>query len=233
MGIDWSNAPEGATHWGPESEEWFGGWYKNVNEEWFYFSVSGWESTEISSGRSIQLIPRQPTPDWSIAPDWATHSLTTGPEWGGCDEDVGTVVFDTVDEDGQGDTYMVASHGWIVLEERPKDPVKRTDNNQIRDYQFSPHRYIDVGEGKSLSAHYDKYIYRVPVTQDDADKGYKDVKLDPYRVSVTCKVNDPALDQCLKKAMRGTDKGHSKREVLEEIISAAQRGIDMLDEDGK
>jgi hypothetical protein len=33
--IDWSKAPEGATHYGPENNAYGAGWYKDVTENTF------------------------------------------------------------------------------------------------------------------------------------------------------------------------------------------------------
>lgn len=243
MGIDQSLCVS-ATHKGEN-----GDLYKKTGGTWFKFIASDgvmtmdhWSICE-SLPDILSRTKGKPTPDWSTAPEWATHALTTGPEWEH-DYDKGVIQF-AMNKEGkywQGEdsfvSFIIGNEDWIILEKRPKDNVKvtvvnRTNNNQMRDYQFSAHNDNNVAEGKSPSAHYDKYIYRVHVTQDDADNGYKDVKLDPYRVGKVCGVGGGALEQCLKKSMRGTDKGHSERRVLEEIISAAQRGIAMLDEDGK
>jgi hypothetical protein len=156
--------------------------------------------------------------DWSEVPDWATHALTTGPEWSGSSDMVGEIEF-VICRDGHYYAYPlcfvlyeISNKGWIVLEERPKHDQPEQE--------------------QSYSDHYDKYLYKVKVNQDDADKGFVTVKLDPYRVAKVCNIGGGALEQTLKKSMRGTDKGHSERVVLEEIICAAKRGIDMLDEDG-
>ncbi|HBP0696563.1 TPA: hypothetical protein L5Q41_005942 [Pseudomonas aeruginosa] len=37
MSIDWSKAPEGATHWEPSGTEFGEGWMKKVGNEWFYW----------------------------------------------------------------------------------------------------------------------------------------------------------------------------------------------------
>lgn len=31
---DWSEAPKDATHWGPETKEFFASWYKQEGESW-------------------------------------------------------------------------------------------------------------------------------------------------------------------------------------------------------
>jgi len=85
----------------------------------------------------------------------------------------------------------------------------------------------------SVDSHYQKYVYRVKLSDQDVKNGFVDVKLDPYRVASVCGVGGGALEHCLKKAMRGTDKGHDLRYVYNEIIKAAMRGIEMIDEDLK
>lgn len=38
MSIDWSNAPEGATHWEPAGHEFSEGWMLKEGDDWFYWS---------------------------------------------------------------------------------------------------------------------------------------------------------------------------------------------------
>lgn len=90
-----------------------------------------------------------------------------------------------------------------------------------------------VAPAVSVDSHYQKYVYRVKLSDQDVKNGFVDVKLDPYRVASVCGVGGGALEHCLKKAMRGTDKGHDLRYVYNEIIKAAMRGIEMIDEDLK
>ena len=153
--------------------------------------------------------------DWSTAPEWATHALTTGPDWRWAESircsvrfsrQSGGVFYNGPTEDG---SFEISSESWIILEERPS--TEYTED--------------------SVSSHYDKYIYRVKVTQDDADKGFKDIKIDPYRVASVCGVDGGPLEHILKKSMRGVDKGHTLKDVYKEIIKCAQRGIDMIEED--
>ena len=90
-----------------------------------------------------------------------------------------------------------------------------------------------VSSDVTVDSHYQKYVYRVKLSDQDIENGFVDVKLDPYRVASVCGVGGGALEHCLKKAMRGTDKGHDLRYVYNEIIKAAMRGIEMIDEDLK
>lgn len=60
--IDWSKAPAGATHFGPESEEWIAAWYKLDKGEWFAMLTSDddqWDySPCVDDERVSQMIQR-------------------------------------------------------------------------------------------------------------------------------------------------------------------------------
>lgn len=63
--IDWSIAPEGATHYGPENEKWHASWYKLDGGEWFCMLLtddSKWDiSGYVDEERVSQMIQR-PSP---------------------------------------------------------------------------------------------------------------------------------------------------------------------------
>ena len=142
MGIDWSKAPEGATHWGPDTDKWIAGWYK-IDEGpcFFWMSGNGWVleyGGNKLDGRIAELIAR-PSPDWSAAPDWATHALTTGPEWIFDESLRGQVKFAFKGKDGefydsQGDYRARDNHfnimpsGWVILSERPKPTLEQIED---------------------------------------------------------------------------------------------------------
>lgn len=61
---------------------------------------------------------------------------------------------------------------------------------------------------------------------------YKGIKLDPFRICQIYEVYDFPLQTIIKKALRAGERGQkSKRQDLLDIISAAERAIEMLDED--
>jgi hypothetical protein len=61
---------------------------------------------------------------------------------------------------------------------------------------------------------------------------YKGVKLDPYRICKIYRIDDFALQTIVKKALCAGLRGHkSRRQDLLDIITAAKRAIEMLDED--
>jgi len=59
------------------------------------------------------------------------------------------------------------------------------------------------------------------------------IKLDPYRICDVLKIGGGAREQILKKAIRWTTKGDSERKVINEIMQACERRLEMLEEDGQ
>jgi hypothetical protein len=58
---DWDNAPEDATHWEPENDEYVESWMKKDGDAWFYFSpkFKTWTESDDIGGRRIKgMIPR-------------------------------------------------------------------------------------------------------------------------------------------------------------------------------
>jgi len=77
---------------------------------------------------------------------------------------------------------------------------------------------IDKSEIEKASAHY-QYLY-------------KGIKLDPARILMIYKQSDPLLGAIVKKALRAGQRGHKDfKQDLIDIISAATRRIEMLEED--
>jgi hypothetical protein len=81
-----------------------------------------------------------------------------------------------------------------------------------------------------LGKHYNN-VYERALTPDELENGRIKITDDPYLISLVCGVTDPALQHILKKAIRGEKKGHCLKFVLQEIIGAAQRRIDIIDGD--
>ncbi|HEP7907062.1 TPA: hypothetical protein ACRMT7_006019 [Pseudomonas aeruginosa] len=70
MSIDWSKAPEGATHWEPKGTEFGEGWMKKVGNEWSYWLEGSevwagvWADCFVSAEREATFEPRPQDP-WS------------------------------------------------------------------------------------------------------------------------------------------------------------------------
>lgn len=60
---------------------------------------------------------------------------------------------------------------------------------------------------------------------------YRGVKMDPYRIADIYQIPAGPRWQILKKTLRGTSKGQSEQEVINEIRSALDRWQEMVEED--
>lgn len=80
--------------------------------------------------------------------------------------------------------------------------------------------------------HYQNYYSRPLTEREIADK-LVTIKLDPYRIGDALELGGGAREQIVKKGIRWTTKGDSERKVINEIMQACERRLEMLDEDGK
>ncbi len=78
--------------------------------------------------------------------------------------------------------------------------------------------------------HYNVFYTR-PLTDAEIQAREVTIKMDPYRVCDVYGVGGGAREQIIKKGLRWISKGDTEKQVLTEIISAASRRIEMLDED--
>ncbi len=65
MSIDWTKAPEGATHWEPRNDMYRESWMKNVADKWFFWGSrrKAWiEEFEVSAEREATFEPRPQEP---------------------------------------------------------------------------------------------------------------------------------------------------------------------------
>ncbi|MGZ5029038.1 MAG: hypothetical protein ACXWAT_00765 [Methylobacter sp.] len=63
---------------------------------------------------------------------------------------------------------------------------------------------------------------------------YKGIKLDPFRIAKIYGMTDFELMTILKKVLKAGERGHKdKRQDLRDIISAANRAIEIIDEDAE
>lgn len=63
--IDWSNAPEGATHWMPESRSWEAGFWKREGEANYFFEGGEWRFSRAKPFGHPNLVKRPATPKWN------------------------------------------------------------------------------------------------------------------------------------------------------------------------
>lgn len=68
MSIDWSKAPEGATHWEPTGPDFHEGWMMKYGDQWFYWSesrhkwINGILTCDVSAEReaTFEARPQEP-----------------------------------------------------------------------------------------------------------------------------------------------------------------------------
>lgn len=82
-------------------------------------------------------------------------------------------------------------------------------------------------------AHY-RYSYTVKLTEADKERGYVRINLDPFRIAVIYGMTNFALMTILKKCLCAGNRGYKDLvQDLKDIIGAAQRNLQMIEEDSK
>jgi hypothetical protein len=82
----------------------------------------------------------------------------------------------------------------------------------------------------AADAHYAGMVLRIDLTEVDRQRGYAEVRLDPYRMSDFYGIGGGPREQVFKKVIRGTSKGGTERDLVRDIRSAVDRWEQMLDE---
>ncbi|MDB4312246.1 hypothetical protein N9937_02325 [bacterium] len=78
-------------------------------------------------------------------------------------------------------------------------------------------------------SHY-RYSFKAKIDKEDLLNGYVEVNLDPYRVCEVYGVGGGAREHIVKKALRGVDKGHTTKELLDELQCCLDRWKQMEEE---
>ena len=60
---------------------------------------------------------------------------------------------------------------------------------------------------------------------------FQGVKLDPYRIGRVYNLSGPT-EHMMKKILRGTGKGHTEQEVVDELQACLDRWREMIQEEG-
>lgn len=111
-----------------------------------------------------------------------------------------------LDEEDQ--TYQCDSGmGWFVT----SDEIELVDEDKGKHYRFS---------------------FKQRLTEEDEVNGYVTVNLDPYRISSVYGLGG-WREHVVKKTLRGTEKGHTEEELLDELQCCIDRARQMLKEEYK
>ena len=80
----------------------------------------------------------------------------------------------------------------------------------------------------AADAHYAGMVLRIDLTEVDRQRGYAEARLDPYRMADFYGIGGGPREQVFKKAIRGTSKGHSELQVIDDIRAAIDRWEQMV-----
>jgi len=82
---DWSKAPNGCTHYGPDTDDWGNAWYMLVGGEFLHWWQDSWEKEPwMDAERISQLIPRPVQwrgPQDGLPPVGTEVEIRSGKEW--------------------------------------------------------------------------------------------------------------------------------------------------------
>jgi hypothetical protein len=131
-----------------------------------------------------------------------------------------------------GDQYGYGENDWkmalAVPEWRQDFEYREAKQEEITITDVSQER-LKAGS-EDPGAHY-RYEYKVNLTQEDIARGFVIVKLDPFRIADIYRMIDFALKTVLKKCLCAGGRGYKDlRRDLKDIIGAAQRRLEMIDE---
>lgn len=86
-------------------------------------------------------------------------------------------------------------------------------------------------ETEDKGKHY-RHSFKLRLSESDIANGYVTVNLDPYRISDVYELGG-WREHIVKKALRGTLKGHSEQELIDELRACIDRAEQMMKEDWK
>lgn len=144
--------------------------FKHPNAAYVFANTSGeltYGGVVVNGGGELRELPTKivkPTVDWTMAPEGATHALTTGKDWGGDDDLVGEVEFARLnsgyyycyhDNSWSSARFVIGDDDWVILEARPTKttkPVKPIYTQAMIDAGEKPKVGMEVNVRLSLSS---------------------------------------------------------------------------------
>ena len=90
-----------------------------------------------------------------------------------------------------------------------------------------------MNEAKDEGEHY-RFSLEIQLTKQEAEEKIVEIRLDPFRVAQIYGMEDFALQTILKKTLVAGNRGHKDlAQDLKDIICAAQRKLEMIEEDNR
>ena len=131
-------------------------------------------------------------------------------------------------KEGEGMNGIASSFTWGATEEGREVWERLNDmfNSQVTEAEPE-----DTKQDQDAGKHY-RFGYRVKVTQENLDRGFIDINLDPFRIASIYKMECFAAKTILKKVLVAGNRGYKdETQDLKDIISAAERKLEMVEED--
>ena len=163
------------------------------------------------------------TPDWSHDKGYRVSPKVKS-QWSNPDEsELQPIELNLENLETEVDQFEVPHDETLSIDWGNKEGDRTVIVKRI--YVANNSEYEDTG------THY-RFAHKAPVTVEDSERGYVEVKLDPFRIADVYGMTDFALQTILKKTLCAGNRGHNDlREDLKDIICAAKRKLEMLDED--
>lgn len=207
--VDWSKAPDGAEYYGRAADWNFDTYFMFIGEALYWFKGEQWVlfSSDKAYDKSVQQVrcmqkrPDGIAPDWSKAPDVATH--------------YGTIVITT------GFWEVSAEKIWYLDSEYGKlEYVVFGDRHRaLADLTPRPNRVIldGIAQSQPTTNKYDRTIH--------GKYGTGQCTVDVYRVLNAFGPLSPEIDHAVKKLLAPGGRGHKdeKQDLLEAIQSIEAR----------
>ncbi len=136
--------------------------------------------------------------------------------------------FEAKNLSGRESSLSFVSNGAWIWEDIPAEndlTFKLVEINPSRVEEQSKHEMEDKGK------HY-RHSFKLRLSESDIANGYVTVNLDPYRISDVYELGG-WREHVVKKALRGTLKGHSEQELIDELRACIDRAEQMMKEDWK
>ena len=108
-----------------------------------------------------------------------------------------------------------------VLQQAQVDTIKKRRGSSVK-----------RSFGQEVYHYYGAEINK-PITDDDINRGYVTIKVDPYEIINAYRISDPAHQHALKKLMRAGESQKSYRKDITEIRDGLNRMIEMMIEQEK
>ncbi len=186
-------------------------WFKSVNDDLPRWLVSGGATLRKGDGSVYAMVPNVSGFCWAIGEvSWRKRRIELG-----------------LDKKPDPEVTPEEDEAWNEVR---MDAIGQNGGEALH-YSVTPVDEVEWA-GKDTGAHY-RYEYRAKVTQEDADRGYVSVKLDPYRICSIYETGGGPREHIVKKGLRGLRKGDTERGLIKQLRDALDRWEEMLGEDGQ